>query len=125
MKKPLVLGLLIFFVTVSIGAQGAFTPRAGDVGIGASVSTSANTALLFYHLSDSLMLAPQVGFFYRNYADKSGGATTNYPGTWFDGGLGLYWTVRPFESLSLQIGPSFEIASEGYQNEGSTDNIQF
>jgi len=125
MKKQLVFGYLILVLAASVSAQGAPTPKSGDLGLGASVSTTANTALVFYHLSDSLMLAPQVGFFYRNFADTSGGVTTDYPGTWFDVGLGLYWVLRPFESLSFQVGPSLEIASESYQNEGSTDNLQF
>ncbi len=125
MKKLLVLGCLMIVLGVSVSAQGAITPKSGDVGLGASVSAGANTALLFYHLSDTLMIAPEVGFFYRNFADTSGGVTTNYPGTWIDGGLGLYWVLKPFDSLSLQIGPSFEVSSESYQNEGSTDKLQF
>jgi len=125
MKKHFVLALLLFIAAIAVVAQGAATPKSGDIGIGASVSSSENTVAFFYHLNDSLMLSPQVGFFYRNYADTFGGTTTNYPATWWDIGLGLYYVVLPFESLSVQVGPSFEYASEKYQNDGSTDDYQF
>src|SRR5271157_1493273 len=125
MKRCLILGLLVLTATMAVGAQGTSMPKRGDFGIGASVSFSADTALLFYHLSDSFMLAPQVGFYHYNYADTSAGTTTNYPGTWWDVGVGLYYVVLPFESLSLQFGPSVEFASEAYQNNLSTDNYQF
>ncbi|MGA2641196.1 MAG: hypothetical protein ABSG21_09875 [Spirochaetia bacterium] len=125
MKRYVALGLLIFIATAALSAQGTLIPKSGDIGIAASVSSTANTALLFIHVYDSLVIAPQVGFYHYNYADTSAGVTTNYPGTWWDVGVGIYYVVLPFESLSVQIGPSAEFASESYQNNGSSDNYQW
>jgi hypothetical protein len=125
MKKHFVFGLLLLIAASAAGAQGATTPHSGDLGVGASVSSSSNTALVFYHMTDSLMLAAQGGLFHNNYADTSAGTTANFPGTWWDIGLGIYYVVQPFEQLSLQVGPSVEFATEKYKNDGNTDNLQF
>ena|SRR5271157_210656 len=125
MKRYVALGLLILFAIAAVGAQGTSIPKSGDIGIAASVSTTANTALLFIHMNDSFVIAPQVGFYHYNYADTAAGSTTNYPGTWWDFGVGVYYVVLPFESLSVHIGPSFEFSSESYQNNGSSDNYQW
>jgi hypothetical protein len=123
MKRAFVLALVI--LSAAVAARAATTPGAGSLGVGASVSSVSNDVQLFYYLTDSLMLAPQVGFFSTSYADTSGGITTNYPATWWDVGIGVYYSASIFGGLNLQIGPSFEYASENYQNEGSADKNTF
>ena len=125
MKRLFVLCLLVLIAAAGVGAQDATTPRSGDFGIGASVSSSENTALVFYHITDSLMLAPQVGLFHFNYADTAGGTTTDFPDTWWDIGLGFYYVVRPFEHLCLQVGPSVEFASESGTSHTTGNDFQF
>jgi len=51
--------------------------------------------------------------------------TTNYPGTWWDLGLGVYYALFLFPGLSVQAGPAIEFAAEGYQNDGDPNNYQF
>ena len=124
MKKFLVLAALALALSSFAVAQ-ATTPVKGDFGIGAAVSSTNNTINIFYNLSDSLVLAPWVGFFNTNYADTpNGGSTTNYASTWWDIGAGVFYVIRPFESLSVQIGPEVEFASEGYQKDTVVDKYQ-
>jgi hypothetical protein len=125
MKKCIVLLILTLATTIAAGAQGTLMPKGGDIGVGASVSTSTSTILGYYHLSDTLILAPQIGIHYQNFAAKSGSTTTDYPGTWVDIGCGLYWTVLPFEAVSLQVGPALEIAYRGYTDTTDGDDKTF
>ena len=125
MKRYLAVFLLVSATSVAVAAQGIPMPASGDFGIGASVSSSDSTATLFFDLTSRLVLEPKVGFSSYNYADKQGSTSTNYPGTWWDVGLGLFYVVVPLEGLSVQVGPAVEYASEDYQNEGKTDAYQF
>lgn len=111
-------------VAAVAGAQ-SLPPVKGDFGLGASVSTSSQTLQAFYDVTDSLVLVPKVGAYHYNYADTVGGATTNYPGTWYQGGIGIFYVVHAFSNLSLQVGPSFTYSSESYQANLNPDNLQF
>lgn len=124
MKRLLFLASIAMFV-VSFASAQSLAPSANELGIGAAVSSSNNTFQVFYHVSKSLVLAPLVGFYSRNYADTAGGVTTNYPGTWWEAGLGVYYVVPLFPRLNVQIGPAFQYASEKYKANGNPDNQQF
>jgi hypothetical protein len=111
--------ILVTVAALSVGAQST-APTAGDFGVGASVSSSTSQVQLFYHATDSIVVSPQVGFFNSNV--KAG--STDFPDNWWHIGAGVYYVVRPFQSLSVQVGPQFLYSSESYKNTTTGDNFQ-
>jgi hypothetical protein len=111
--------VLVTAGALCVGAQ-SIAPTAGDFGVGASVSSTTDQVQVFYHVSDAVVLSPQVGFFNSNA--KAG--STDYPDTWWHVGAGVYYLVRPFENLSVQVGPQFLYSSESYKSTSTGDEFQ-
>ena len=114
MKKLLLVLLSALFAASFCTAQ-SMTPTAHQLGVGASVSSSNTTVQLFYDVTNSFMIEPQVGFAHSNNASSSGGGTaTNYPDTWWNVGLGVYYVAMRMQRLAVLIGPAAQYSSEQF-----------
>jgi len=125
MKKMAVLSAFVLWGLAGVVAQGGIIPGKGDFGLGFDIGNNHNYIDAYYNITENIVLVPRIGFYSYNYADTASGTTTNYPGTWWDGGLGVYYAVKLFDSLSIQVGPSAEYSSEKYENNGNTNQYQY
>jgi len=111
MKKLLAMSVVALLTASIAVAQTDLNPKANDFGVAAYVSYGQNTqsdsVSLLYNLSDSLVLTPTAYFQTDTSATKSSGTTVTNPATtYFGGGLGLLYVVKPFGNLSLMLGPT-------------------
>jgi len=67
-KMVMILAAIALLVAVSASAQ-SVTPVRGDLGLGASVSTSNEQLLGFWNVTDSILIEPMVGFY--NYKEPT------------------------------------------------------
>lgn len=105
-------------LSVSFAGAQSLTPSAHAIGLGASVSSTNNALQGFFLVTDKIVLEPSVGFYQANTATTVAGSTTNYPVNWYDVGLGAYYVLKSFQSLSVLVGPAFTLST---QNQSSAN----
>jgi len=125
MRKILFWGLCVLTIGL-VSAQETKELKAGDSGLLASVSSSSNSIGGVYHLTDSLVVVPEVGFGTWNNAItvNTGASKKDYPGYWFTLAVAGYYELNPFKNLYFDIGPQFYLYNRpDYKSDNSDDEM--